>query len=126
MNILKGALVWPLRNFYFKGPSLWGFGGWENMLPEDICAHITKVSAIMWRYESMEHCLLLLENKFQAFSITIFTCIYAWTFLKFLQHLWFRYFILGPILKKLDVLENLSVSKIKHSIEKNEEECVEK
>jgi hypothetical protein len=111
------ALNLPLRQFYFKGPSFGGLGGWEGMLPEDICAQLTHVSATMWRSkETMYNCLTLLENKYQAFCISVHLFCYVLMITKFLQYVWFRYFILGPILAKVEVLSNVNHSVLNKSV----------
>lgn len=92
--------VFPLREIYFKGPRLWGWGGWEGFASEDICAHLTQVTSSVWKSQH-DHCTDLLERKFQAFLVSVFGISYFFLAYKLLSYLWFRYFILAPILKEL-------------------------
>ena len=95
----------PLRNFYFNGPYLNGWGGWEGMPKEDICAQITKVSSNLWKNLAIENCNLLLENKFQSFSVALYTFTYAWLLIKIFNYVWFRFLIFGPIMKEIKWFE---------------------
>ena len=92
--------VEPLRTWYFKGPFLGGWGGWEGMLPIDICAQITHVSSQLWQ-DSYQNCMLLLENKFNAFVISCYAFTYIFLALKIFNYLWFRFMIFNPIVKEL-------------------------
>lgn len=101
METTKEFLLSPLRKFYFHGPSFLGLGGWEGIPAEDICAHITKVSSSLWKYSALSNCIVLLENKFQAYLIGVYAFIYVWLICKLFNYAWMRYMIIGPILKEL-------------------------
>ena len=91
----------PLRVLYFRGPQLWGLGGWAGMSPEDICAQLTSVPAMSWRMHRMSDCWVLLETRFETFAISFWAIIYAVALYKIISMLWFRYFIIAPIISEL-------------------------
>jgi len=92
--------VEPLRTFYFQGPYLGGWGGWEGMAAVDICAQLTHVSSQLWQ-DSIHNCMLLLENKFQAFLISCYAFTYMFLAIKIFNYVWFRFMIFNPIIKEL-------------------------
>jgi len=99
-TLCENVFVYPLRLLFFQGPRVWGWGGWEGIQYEDICAQMTQVPAHVWR-EQMFTCAELLERKFTTFLVTVGAATYGFVLYKILSYLWFRYFILGPILHEL-------------------------
>jgi hypothetical protein len=104
----------PLRTLYFYGPSLWGLGGWAGLAPEDICSQMTTVPAMTWRMHRMQDCLLLLETKFYTVTVTFWALAYIIATYKILSMLWFRYFVMAPVLHELKSIFNRSPLKIRH------------
>jgi len=93
----EALIVRPLRTLYFHGPRFMGWGGWEGLPLEDICAQMTLVSASVWRYQ-LDHCEELVERKFQTFLVTVGAFAYGYVLVKLVSYIWFRYFVLAPLL----------------------------
>ena len=91
--------IYPLKQLYFHGPRLWGWGGWEGFAPEDICSHITQVTSSVWKIQK-DNCTDLIERKFHSFLVTVFGVSYIFVLYKILSYCWLRYFILAPILRE--------------------------
>jgi hypothetical protein len=64
-----------LRNLYFGGPALHGYGFWSNKSPVDMCSELTNVPADHW-VKNEEECETLLQRNFRAFEIGVNTVIY--------------------------------------------------
>ncbi len=64
-------LFFPLRVFYFNGPSLLGL--YEGSEKETICAGLTRVRSEFWSQsaDTMEECDILIQRKFNAFVIGV-------------------------------------------------------
>ena len=92
--------VSPLRILYFHGPRVWGWGGWEGINTEDICAQLTLVPASVWK-EQMANCGALLERKFSTFVVSVFGAAYFFAVYKVVSYVYFRYFVLAPIISEL-------------------------
>lgn len=67
---------------------------------EDICAQITLVPASVWK-EQIANCGALLERKFSTFTVTVFGLAYFFAVYKVISYVYFRYFVLAPIIKEL-------------------------
>jgi len=91
-------ILYPLKLLYFGGPRLWGWGGWEGISTEEICAQLTQVPAKVW--ENSTNCIELIERKFQTFLISIGSLAYFILVYKIINYVYLRYFILGPLLKE--------------------------
>ena len=103
-NLPDVLFVRPLRLLYFGGPRVMGWGGWEGISYEDICAQLTLVPASTW-YDSLRKapsgpCVELLERKFQTLLISVSFGFYALVVWKIISYIWFRYFVVGPLLKE--------------------------
>lgn len=98
LNLPHFFIIQPLKTLYFGGPRLWGWGGWEGISNEEICAQLTQVPAKVW--ENSINCSQLIERKFQTFLISIGSLTYFLFIYKFLNYLYLRYFVLGPLLKE--------------------------
>ena len=92
--------VQPLRTLYFYGPRFWGWGGWEGIATEDICAQLTLVSAQVWKDQPL-NCAALIERKFHTLLVTVGGLAYFLLIYKILTYIYFRYFILGPLLSEI-------------------------
>jgi hypothetical protein len=102
LHFLPNKLVLePLRVLYFQGPQLWGIGGWAGMAPEDICSQMTSVPAMTWRAFRMDDCHALLDARFTSVAVTVWSALYLFAAYKIISLLWFRYFILGPVLAEI-------------------------
>jgi hypothetical protein len=92
--------VSPLRILYFRGPRIWGWGGWEGISFEDICAQLTLVPASVWK-DQITNCTELLERKFSTFLVSVFGAAYFFTLYKVISYIYFRYFVLAPLITEL-------------------------
>ena len=92
--------VSPLRTLYFHGPRFFGWGGWEGINAEDICAQLTLVPAAVWT-DQMQNCAALLERKFSTFLVSVFGAAYFFVVYKVISYVYFRYFVLAPIISEL-------------------------
>lgn len=103
--------VRPLRTLYLNGPQVFGYGGWEGIVFEDICAQLTHVPASVWRQE-FYNCEQLVERKFQTLLVTVSLLSYCLLLYKILSYLWFRFFIVGPILYEIQKLLPLKLNSV--------------
>lgn len=92
--------VWPLKTLYLYGPKIWGWGGWEGSNFEDICAQITLIPASVWS-DQMGNCISLIDRKFYTFFVSFYAFFYFFLLYNFVSFLWYRYFVIGPIVKEL-------------------------
>jgi hypothetical protein len=79
-QVVRYGLEPALRELYFVGPRLKGYGFWNGLPPADICAQITQTSAEMWNMVGTgAKCILLLEQNFQAFYTGAYALLYLCT-----------------------------------------------
>lgn len=80
-----------------------GWGGWEGIPPEDICSQLTLVPAAVWRADAAhrQDCTDLLDRKFNTFLVAAGALAYATLLYKLVSYLWFRYFVLRPVIAEL-------------------------
>jgi hypothetical protein len=71
--IVDNAIREPLRALYMGGPSLGGYGFWESLPDEEICAMMTGVKASFWRglEVSIAMCDRRIECKVDVFVIGV-------------------------------------------------------
>ena len=78
-QVVRHVLEPALRELYFVGPRLKGYGFWGGLPPADICAQLTMTSADVWRGTAAVQCTTLVEQYFQAFYVGSYTLFYALT-----------------------------------------------
>lgn len=78
-QVVRFALEPALRELYFVGPRLKGYGFWNGLPPADICAQITQTSADVWRGVAAVQCTTLMEQYFQAFYVGVYSLLYVCT-----------------------------------------------
>jgi len=101
-TILDLAILRPLRNLYFDGPTVLGVGFWEKLPQKDICSRLTGVSATFWdKADASEECKDLLSRKFDTFIVGAFTLGYIWVIYKVFSYVLFRVFVLRPITNEI-------------------------
>jgi hypothetical protein len=101
-TILDLAILGPLRNLYFDGPTVLGVGFWEKLPQKDICSRLTGVSATFWdKADASEECKDLLSRKFDTFIVGAFTLGYIWVIYKVFSYVLFRVFVLRPITNEI-------------------------
>lgn len=66
----------PLRELYFHGPSMHGYGFWKGLSNSQICAELTQVEESHW-VTNISTCNSLVHRQFEAFLIIIYFCIYG-------------------------------------------------
>jgi hypothetical protein len=72
----------PFMHLYLNGPSIGGYGFWQNAPLASICETITNVDRAHWESHE-EICTDLIYNRFSGFMICIYVLIYASTFAGF-------------------------------------------
>lgn len=76
-SLLFLVLEAPLLTLYLQGPQLGGYGFWEGLQYNEICARLTGVDAAHWSSSSgMVECLHLIDRKFNAFLILNYFILY--------------------------------------------------
>lgn len=90
-------LLFPLRVFYFNGPSLLGL--YEGSEKETICAGLTKIRSEFWSRsaDTMEECDTLIQRKFNAFVIGITTIGVLLTLSCNLYMISMKHYLLAPL-----------------------------
>lgn len=75
-QVMRHVAEPPLRELYFAGPRLKGYGFWNGLPAADICAQITQTSAEVWQKYNQPQCAILLEQNFQAFYVGAYGVLY--------------------------------------------------
>jgi hypothetical protein len=76
-QVVRHALEPALRELYFVGPRLHGYGFWNGLQPADICAQLTQTPSDVWRGFSALQCSTLTEQYFQAFYVGAYSLLYV-------------------------------------------------
>ena len=89
MNIISKVyyflFIRPLRSLYEYGPTLGtNFGFWGGQSNTRICATLTSYSEMFWQ-QNLHDCLLIVDNKFYAFQVTVESVLYFITLITALQ-----------------------------------------
>lgn len=92
--------IFPIKSLYFKGPSIYGWGGWGGINAADICSQLTQVPSSHWTIY-YQGCNELLERKFESFMVVVGFSVYLWALYKLISYLWFRYFIVAPLMAEI-------------------------
>lgn len=79
-QVVRYVVEPPLRELYFTGPRLKGYGFWNGLPPADMCAQITQTSSEVWQKYNSAQCMLLLDQYFQAFYVGAYAIIYVTIF----------------------------------------------
>ena len=122
-TLLDLAILRPLRNLYFDGPTVLGVGFWEKLPQKDICSRLTGVSATFWdKADASEECKDLLSRKFDTFIVGAFTLGYIWVIYKVFSYVLFRVFVLRPITNEIkeEMRRVFQFSDERHSDERDE------
>ena len=103
LHELHRAFVYaPLRRLYFQGPSLNGFGFWGGLPPQDCCTlALPGTSAVFWA-DHLHQCEVILDQRFIAFLTVVQFIMYVIYVHRLLSMVAYRYFILGPALRRLE------------------------
>ena len=94
-------IFFPLRIFYFNGPSMLGL--YEGSEKETICASITKVRSEFWARseDTMDECDILLQRKFNAFVIGSIALVSLTTLVCNLYMISLKHYLLQPLAAEL-------------------------
>ena len=65
----------PLARLYISGPSLHGFGFWQNKSPETICAQLSSSDELFWR-RNPEECSRIIATHFNGWVILFENLVY--------------------------------------------------
>lgn len=90
----------PLAHLYLHGPQLHGYGFWEGLPPEDICARLTGTGTGIWLKNSDE-CEVVLRRHTHGFVLGVTWMIGAVLLLRFLDALLMRYMVVQPLLQRM-------------------------
>jgi hypothetical protein len=74
-GLLQYAFEGGLRDIYFKGPRLQGYGFWNGLPLPDICAQLTHTATEVWT-SNVSQCVALTDRYFTAFSIGTYGVVY--------------------------------------------------
>jgi hypothetical protein len=99
LMLLHICSVYPLRQLYLEGPALQDWGFWEGKDFVDICAQLTGVSAKMWE-TNFGACSNLIERKFRAFVLGVYTVFYVIVLYKLAEVMYWRHIIWKPALQE--------------------------
>jgi hypothetical protein len=105
LHELYSAFVYaPLRRLYFQGPSLNGFGFWGGLPAPDCCTlALPGTSAVFWA-DHLHQCEVILDQRFIAFLTVVQFLVYVIYVHRIVSLLAYRYFILGPALRRLECI----------------------
>ena len=96
-GVCDAMLVHPLRTLYLRGPAPLF---WQGKALHDICAQTSGFPAIFWESNS-EECARNVETRFQSFYVGACFVGLSLTVYKILSTLWFRYMVVGPIVREI-------------------------
>ena len=102
---ISKIIIYPLKLLYYDGPQFMGYGGWQGIAKEDICSQLTKVPALMW-IEQSKNCTDLIQRHFNSYLVALFSAFYFVFVYKIISFLWFKYFVLKPLIYELKLLWN--------------------
>lgn len=112
-------LFFPLRVFYFNGPSLLGL--YEGSEKETICAGLTRVRSEFWSRsaDTMEECDILIQRKFNAFVIGVTTVGVVITLACNVYMLSMKHFLLAPL--TAEIVGKIDEVHVRHGCEPTRE-----
>jgi hypothetical protein len=65
----------PMKQLYFKGPRIQGYGFWNGLPLNDICAQITHTASEVWTL-NVAQCIIITDRYFEAFYIGSYSVLY--------------------------------------------------
>jgi hypothetical protein len=97
--LARAAVYEPLKTLYMNGPAIGGYGFWESLPPEEICATLTRVEASFWHktLPSVAMCEQLIERKTDAFVIGTIAFVVCGTILLVVVQSTCRCIVVRPI-----------------------------
>jgi hypothetical protein len=94
----------PLKQLYFHGPLLHGYGFWGGTPHEDICAALSPGTAASFWLKNSDECTRIVDQHFDAFLISIQFLLYTVTLYKLVSWCFVRYFVIQPTLTHIEQL----------------------
>lgn len=82
---VRGVLDRPLRDLYFRGPRVQGYGFWNGLPLPDICAQLTHTPSEVWVTNAAQ-CITMTDRYFDAFYIGCTTLLYIWVLYSLCSH----------------------------------------
>jgi len=98
------AIMQPLKQLYFRGPLLHGWGFWGGAAPESVCAAMLPGSHTSFWQDHLGECEVLLHQRFDSFSIAVHIVVYILLLFKVLQGLVFHWLVVQPAIYRLECL----------------------
>lgn len=91
----------PIRNLYFRGPWVNGWGFWSGKTIDEICTYINpSTNQLHWLKNNME-CLEIVEKRFDSFMVIVNFTLYLFAIYKIIEVIWFRFFVMGPLAREV-------------------------
>jgi hypothetical protein len=94
-------LINPVKNVYLKGPKILGLWGGDEL--HDICARLSGGESSFWS-RNISECNGIINKHFESYYILISTILYLMVLYKFIYFIWWRYFIIKPIVNQINNL----------------------
>lgn len=102
INNIRGVLfINPIRNLYFKGPWINGWGFWSGKTMEEICTYMNPSTSQMHWMKNTDDCIELVDKRFDSFMVSIYFGLYCFAIYKILQSIWFRFFMMQPLAREV-------------------------
>lgn len=71
-------MVWPLKELYFYGPWINGWGFWAGKENVEICAYLNPTTSQMHWIRNIDECNILVEKHFSTFLVGVKFCMYQY------------------------------------------------
>ena len=71
MDLISMIFIHPLRDLYFQGPWVNGWGFWAGKDVEEICAYMNPTTSQMHWIRNINDCNELVERHFQTFLVGV-------------------------------------------------------
>lgn len=91
----------PMRNLYFKGPWMNGWGFWSGKPSDEICSIINPYTNQIHWMKNSDECLYIIEKRYESFMIVVHFGCYVLFVYKLIQALWFRFFVMPSLAKEV-------------------------
>jgi hypothetical protein len=102
LKIINGLLlINPVKNVYLKGPKILGLWGGDEL--HDICARLSGGESSFWS-RNISECKGIINKHFESYYVFISTILYLMVLYKFIYFVWWRYFIIKPIMNQINNL----------------------
>ena len=95
-HIWNSIFITPLRRLYLEGPAPLF---WQSQPTSDICAQLSGVPSNFWD-TNPDACERQIDIKFHSFMILASTLGWGVCLYKVVSLLWFRYMVVGPIMRQ--------------------------